>query len=45
MGSFAKAGMSMAGRFMPSDAPGVSTIGDTTYYGGAGPDRNWGYGD
>jgi hypothetical protein len=45
LGSFAKAGMSMAGRFAPSAAPGVQTIGDTTYYGGAGPDRNWGYGD
>lgn len=46
MGSFAKAGLSMAERFMPSAAPGdVMTVGDTTYYGGAGPDRNWGYGD
>lgn len=45
LGTFAKAGMSMAGRFAPSDPPGVQTIGDTTYYGGAGPDRNWGYGD
>lgn len=24
---------------------GVTTVGDTTYYGGAGPDSSWGFGD
>jgi hypothetical protein len=45
LGAIGNAGMTIAGRFGGAGAPGVETIGDTTYYGGAGPDRNWGYGD
>jgi hypothetical protein len=44
MGSFAKGAFGLAA-LAPGAAPGTMTVGDTTYYGGAGPDRNWGYGD
>jgi hypothetical protein len=43
-GDLLKGGLSLFGAFGGGDS-GITTVGDTTYYGGAGPDSTWGYGD